>query len=138
MTNKTTKHHSSDFYDSYDYSTFWQGRDYEDCSDNIAVSRFLKQTTMHRSIVDVGGGLGRLVPQYAGIYDTAVLLDPSGVQLEKTKFRIGAKYPNVSFVKGIAEELPFADGSVDTIVCIRVTHHIPNFSKPIEEYKPVL
>jgi len=136
---ETADEKSAAFYDSYNYATFWDGRDYEHHSDAIALVSFLKQNkTNHNLIIDVGGGLGRLAPYYAPAFKEAVLLDPSVVQLERTKSEIGETYPNLSFVRGIAQNLPFPDASVDTIVCVRVSHHIPDFADAIKEYMRVL
>jgi ubiquinone/menaquinone biosynthesis C-methylase UbiE len=125
-------------YDVYDYSTFWHGRNYEDLSDKVAIDRLLKKTTMRNRIIDVGGGLGRLVPCYIHLYKEAVLIDPSSVQLARTEKEIGERYPNLSFLQGTAEHLPYADGTIDTIVCVRVSHHIPDIAVAFAEYHRVL
>jgi ubiquinone/menaquinone biosynthesis C-methylase UbiE len=125
-------------YDFYDYSTFWSGRNYEDASDKIAVTALLKKTVSRNSIVDVGAGLGRLVPCYAHLFRQVTLVDPSSIQLKRTETEIGQTYPNVSFLQGTAEHLPLADESVDAIVCVRVSHHIPDIAVPVAEYRRVL
>ncbi len=126
------------YYDFYDYDTFWTDRQYEHKSEVITISNFLKKITVRGAIADVGGGLGRLAPYYAPKYKEATLLDPSGVQLNRTKERIGSEYPNLKFVQGVAEQMPFKDNSLDTIICVRISHHIPNFSQPILEFKRTL
>ena len=127
------------FYDNYDYKEFWKGRDYESESDAVAVVDFLKKTkTDTTCIIDVGGGLGRLVPYYAKAFESAILLDPSIQQLEETKARIGMEYPNLSFIRGIAQNIPVANGSVDVVVCVRVSHHIPEIKEALAEYKRIL
>lgn len=125
-------------YDAYDYSTFWGGRDYENLSDRMAVTRLLRIVTPHDYIIDVGGGLGRLVPCYIDAYQHAALIDPSSVQLKKTQEYIGETYPNLSFIQGTAERLPLPDQSVDTILCVRVSHHIPHIAVAFAEYHRVL
>ena len=127
------------FYDNYDYKEFWKGRDYESQADAIAVVNFLnKAHTEGHCVIDVGGGLGRLVPHYAHLFKEAVLIDPSVMQLKETKERLGRRYPNVSFIRGIAQHIPMDDNSVDVVVCVRVSHHIPEIAKAIAEYKRVL
>ena len=136
---KTEIEKKAAFYDNYNYNEFWKGRDYESESDNIAVLNFLKKTkTNNNCIIDVGGGLGRLVPIYIDLFKEAILLDPSIMQLEETKKRIGDKYPNLSFIRGISENIPLNNKSVDVIVCVRVSHHIPKIENTFLEYNRIL
>lgn len=136
---ETPEEKNAAFYDNYDYNEFWNGREYESRADAIALVQFLKQAKVPgKCIIDVGGGLGRLVPHYVHLFETATLLDPSLMQLEATKERIGQQYPNLSFVRGIAEHIPVEDASIDSIVCVRVSHHIPEIRRAILEYKRAL
>ncbi len=128
-------------YDSYDYSTFWRGRDYEYHADIIALKKFLRKipaTAPHEYIIDVGAGLGRLVPYYAPHFAKAIFLDPSVMQLQRSQEALGKAYPHISFLQGTAQHIPLPDASADVIVCVRVSHHIPDFIKPIEEFARVL
>jgi ubiquinone/menaquinone biosynthesis C-methylase UbiE len=126
-------------YDTYDYSTFWKGRDYEHAADSMVLTGLLKKaTTEHKCIIDVGGGLGRLIPYYVDRYKKSIVLDPSTVQLKRIQAEVGDKYPTVEYAAGVAEALPFADDSADTILCVRVTHHIPDFTVPAQEFHRVL
>ena len=53
------------FYDTYDYASFWAGRDYEKQADALAVLRLLALIKGPRKkIIDVGVGIGRMVPLY--------------------------------------------------------------------------
>ncbi len=144
MQERTAESHRQEtpsLYDFYDYSTFWQGRDYESRADIIAFKKFLnkiRHTIPHDCIIDVGGGLGRLTPHYAPHFTRPFLVDPSSVQLERSQKTTADAYPHVSFLQGTAENLPFPDASTDVVVCVRVSHHIPDMTKPIEEFSRVL
>ncbi len=126
-------------YDTYDYSTFWKGRDYEHAADSMVLTELLKKASgKNDCIIDVGGGLGRLIPYYVDLYKKSIVLDPSTVQLKRIQEEVGDRYPTVEYVAGVAETLPFADSSADTILCVRVTHHIPDFAVPAKEFHRVL
>ncbi len=126
-------------YDSYDYSQFWTGRDYEHKADVMALLGLLRRAqNARRHIIDVGGGMGRLTRYYADLYSKATIVDPSSDQLKKAKENVGSAYNGISFVKGIGQQLPFADAYADCIVCMRVSHHIKNIEAVIDESRRVL
>lgn len=130
------------FYDSYDYAHFWTGREYEHRADVMALIRLLKQAHNERRVViDVGGGMGRMVKYYSPFYKKAIIVDPSLDQMEEGKKIFGGELPghaHVSFVKGIAQQLPFPSNYADLLICIRVSHHIENINAVIRESKRVL
>ncbi|MCL4400220.1 class I SAM-dependent methyltransferase [Patescibacteria group bacterium] len=127
------------FYDFYDYKTFWVKREYDHQADVIALKRFLKKVDGERQrIIDVGVGLGRLVPYYAPLYKEAVLLDSSTLQLKKTRHRLDEKYSNLTFVHGMAQDMSFPSNHADVILCVRVSHHIIDLFKFIRESFRVL
>src|SRR4051812_44227951 len=73
----------SDQYDdpNYNYLHYWDGRDYEDESERMALSRLLKGKHFKHA-TDIGGGYGRLcifLEQYA---DKVTLAEPSQQQLD--------------------------------------------------------
>ncbi len=127
------------FYDFYDYETFWVRREYEHQADVIALQALLKKMGgKKKRIIDVGVGLGRLTPCYASRCVEAVLLDSSSVQLRKTKHHLAGRYQNLSFVHGIAQDMPFSNEYADIIVCVRVSHHIVHLERFIKESMRVL
>jgi ubiquinone/menaquinone biosynthesis C-methylase UbiE len=125
-------------YDTYDYSVFWHGREYEHAGDSMALVSLLKKIPCRETIVDVGGGLGRLIPFYINLYKKAVILEPSTVQLQKIQDEMTDKYNHLSYIAGVAQTMPFEDNTIDTILCVRVTHHIPDFAVVIKEFHRVL
>ncbi len=127
------------FYDSYDYATFWRGRDYEHSADVIAVTSLLRRTSSARHrVIDIGGGMGRMTQYYADAYEEAIIMDSSLDQLEKAKSMYGERYPHILFKEGIAQQLPFPNEYADLLLCIRVSHYIKNIKAVIFESERVL
>ena len=119
-------------YDLYDYLSYWENRSYEDKSERIALERFLKKIPQKKSLVDIGGGFGRLCSLYVNRFEKCVILDPSEKNLDTGK-RIYSKYPNIEFIQGSLPSLPFDKDQFETALMIRVAHHlkelIPSFTE---------
>jgi hypothetical protein len=49
-------------YDTYDYPSYWEGRDYEHGSEEIAIKGFLNRIAKIKTALEIGAGYGRLVP----------------------------------------------------------------------------
>ncbi|MGH2407471.1 MAG: class I SAM-dependent methyltransferase [Candidatus Limnocylindrales bacterium] len=113
---------------------FWASRDYEDRCDRIAIRALLPPAG--ERLVEVGAGFGRLAGLYAG-YRSVVLFDASEQLLQAARERLGGD-PRVEFVLGDAYELPFADASFDTLVCVRVMHNFADPGAALREFARVL
>ena len=74
--------------------------------------------------VDVGAGAGALAFALAPLVRDVVGVDRVPELLELARERAAA-YPNVTFVEGDAEHLPFEDGSFDLAATLRTLHHVP-------------
>lgn len=113
---------------------FWPEREYEDAAERIALAKLLP---LHGEVlVDVGAGHGRLAGLYGG-YRRVVLLDPARSVLEKAATVWGSD-PRFVFARSSASPLPLARSSCDTIVTIRVLHHIPQLAPAFAEIHRVL
>lgn len=138
-TNKTkTTKKRADQYDegNYNYLHYWNGRDYEHASEEMAIRRLLKDKRFGTA-VDIGGGYGRLcilLEQYA---DKVTLAEPSQQQLDIAKDFL-KDYPEIDQKKMQADDLKFKDGSVDLVTMIRVMHHLPDPSTEFAELARVL
>jgi SAM-dependent methyltransferase len=113
---------------------FWPGRRYEDRCDRIALRAMLPPTGGR--MIEIGAGFGRLADEYTG-YDSVVLLDLSGAQIEAARERLRDD-PRYEVVEGDAFHLPFPDASFDAVVCIRVIHHFEDPRPAIREMARVL
>lgn len=79
------------------------------------------------SCLDVGSGRGFLAKQLAAAGCTSVV----GLDLEPPKdYSTSDGY---RFVKGLAENIPFGDGSFDTVTCCHVLEHVRDVDKAMDE-----
>lgn len=128
----------ADQYDdpSHNYLQYWQGRDYENASEVVALQRLLKNRRFHHA-VDIGGGYGRLCVLLAEYADKVTLAEPSRQQLDIAD-QFLKEYPAIERRQMQADKLAFKDGSVDLITMIRVMHHLPDPSQEFKEIHRVL
>lgn len=121
---------------SHNYRDYWRGRDYEDAAERLAIERLLKGRHF-KNAVDVGGGYGRLCILLERFADHVTLAEPSGQQLNLAADFL-KDYPEIERRLMQADDLKFADGSVDLLTMIRVMHHLPDPAKALAEIARVL
>lgn len=95
----------------------------------------IKKGTPHVLAVDVGCGTGQSSRLLAPYFTHVVGIDISECQLEEARGVPG--YPNVTYSKGTAEELPFPDASVDLLTAASAAHWFDQ-SKFLAEAQRVL
>jgi SAM-dependent methyltransferase len=113
---------------------FWPSRRYEDACDRIALRAFLPTTGTR--LLEVGAGFGRLASEYHAFREV-VLLDPSDAMIGSAREKLAAD-PRFTCMSGVAQHLPFPDGSFDAVVCVRVVHHFADPRPAIAEFARVL
>jgi len=124
-------------YEGSGYKTdFWveQGREYEDATERIALRRLIPPTG--KRIAEIGAGFGRLADLYLG-YDQIILFDYSRTLLQDAVKQWGHD-PRFVFVAGNIYELPLAAATVDTLVMVRVMHHLANVPTALQQIQRVL
>lgn len=124
-------------YDSYDYPRYWLGREYEDLAERIALKKFFAAIPKKGTLIDIGGGFGRLANLYAKNFKKCLLLDSSEKLLKIAKTRL-KRFKNIEFKKGKAQKLPVGNEKFDVALLIRVSHHLPRLEKAIKEIHRVL
>lgn len=132
------KREHTDHYDdpNQNYVKYWQGRDYENAAEEMAIKRLLAGQHFKLAL-DVGGGYGRLAILLEDYADKVVLTDPSQRQLDLGKdLRAGHKRIEPKVMQ--ADDLKFKDGEVDLLTMIRVMHHLPDPSAEFAEISRVL
>ncbi len=110
-------------YEGSQYRTeFWenQNRQYEDLVERIALEHMLPPTG--NRLIEVGAGFGRLVTMYDG-YEQIILTDYARTQLEEAQRYLGQD-DRFTFVVANVYDLPFVDHLFDTLVMIRLMHHL--------------
>ena len=125
-----------DYEDSSYRTDFWegQGREYEDLAERIALRQLLPPTG--RRLMDVGAGFGRLSDFYVG-YDQVVLLDYSRSLLRQAQERLGRDGRFV-YVAANFYALPFTEDCFDTVMMVRVMHHVEDVPALLSEMAQVL
>ncbi len=138
MTKTTKTHKKADQYNDpkHNYRDYWQGRDYENASEEIAIRRFLKGKHF-KSAVDIGGGYGRLCVLLQNFADKVTLAEPSKQQLDIAEDFL-KDHPKIDRQLMQADDLRFKDESLDLITMIRVMHHLPDPSLEFSEIARVL
>jgi len=124
-------------YEGSGYRTdFWvgQGREYEDAVERAALGQLLP--ARGRRIAEIGAGFGRLADLYQG-YEQIVLFDYSRTLLQEAAQRWGRDARFV-FVAGNVYDLPLADGVLDSLVMVRVMHHLANVPQALAQLRRVL
>lgn len=115
---------------------FWQGqgRDYEDATERLALTRLLPP--QGGRIAEIGAGFGRLADLYLG-YDQIVLFDYSRTLLADAVAQRGGDARFV-FVAGNLYDLPLASGVLDTLVMVRVMHHLAHVQAALGQLQRTL
>ena len=116
---------------THNYLHYWEGRDYENAAEVVAIKRFLKGKHFKHA-VDIGGGYGRLSVLLSEYSDKVTLAEPSQQQLDIGKEFL-KDYPQIDRQLMQADNLKFTDKSVDLIMMIRVMHHLPDPSAEFSE-----
>lgn len=120
----------------HNYLHYWEGRDYENAAEVVAIKRFLKGKRFKHA-VDIGGGYGRLCVLLSEYADKVTLAEPSSQQLEIAKEFL-KDYPQIDRQIMQADDLKFKDNSVDLIMMIRVMHHVPDPAVSFKEISRAL
>jgi demethylmenaquinone methyltransferase/2-methoxy-6-polyprenyl-1,4-benzoquinol methylase len=84
-------------------------------------------------LLDVGGGTGRVAQGLIGRADQIVVADASRKMLSQTR-----KKPGLQAVMCLAENLPFASGSVPRVISVDAYHHLADQKQSLEELLRVL
>jgi ubiquinone/menaquinone biosynthesis C-methylase UbiE len=123
-------------YEGSKYSTeFWTGaREYEDRAERIAIRAMLPPRGGR--LIDIGAGAGRLGDLYLG-YDEVILMDYARSTIVEARDRWGHD-PRFKFVAADLYTLPFADAAFDSIVMIRVIHHIVDVPRALGNIRAAL
>lgn len=114
-------------YDTYDYPSYWEGREYEHGSEVFALKSLLSRVPKIKTVADIGAGYGRLTPYYIYRAKRVILTDPSIKLLEVARHKFGVNR-KVRFIHSKVENLPgkIRKNSLDLAIMIRVLHHIPD------------
>jgi ubiquinone/menaquinone biosynthesis C-methylase UbiE len=129
VTDNPSKKKVADQYDrGYDYTEYWNNRDYEDAAERVAIRRLLAGHH-YSNAADIGGGFGRLCILLSDFADHVTLAEPSLTQLEAAEKVLAGT--DIDKVQTQADALAFTDGELDLVTMVRVMHHL---SEPSTEF----
>jgi ubiquinone/menaquinone biosynthesis C-methylase UbiE len=98
----------------------------------------LAQTQPHHKVLDVACGPGFLTMTFAEHCAEAVGFDATDKFLALAQMEAAQRgLRNLTFQKGDAGQLPFADGTFDIVVCRAAFHHMPYPERTLAEMKRV-
>lgn len=125
-----------DYEDSQYRANFWvnQGRGYEDATERIALQRLIPP--YGGRIAEIGAGFGRLASLYSG-YEQVILFDYSRTLLQDAARDWGHDRRFV-FVAGNIYALPLASHVLDTLVMVRVMHHLADVESALRQLRRTL
>ena len=121
-------------YDDIDYREFWTGWQQAklDQAEHTIVRKLLP-TSGHR-LIDIGCGYGRLSDCYLDRFRQVVLYDGSLSLLQRAREKIDDR---AIYVAGDLYHLPFRAGAFDSLLMVRVFHHVSDAHACMSELKRV-
>ena len=122
---------------SFNYKNYWQLRQYEHLAEELALNKLFQLIPQKNSLVDIGGGFGRLTPFYAPLFQKALLVDTSSKVLKEAK-KLEKNFKNFKTKKGKVDQLPLANSSFETALMIRTAHHLASLDKALQETSRIL
>jgi len=112
-------------YDTYDYPSYWDNREYEHKAEYYAIKTLLDKIPHIKTIIEIGAGYGRLFSSFSYRAKKIILSDPSAssLSLARKKIRNNKK---AAFIQSSLENLPnqLRGGTSDLVIMVRVIHHI--------------
>lgn len=85
-------------------------------------------------LLDAGCAWGYATRQFASRSESAAGIDPEATGIAIAQER----YPEIEFVQGVLEELPFEDSSFDVITCCDTLEHVEDERRSLNELWRVL
>jgi ubiquinone/menaquinone biosynthesis C-methylase UbiE len=84
-------------------------------------------------VLDVGAGTGNYSYELAQAGYQVDALEPSEVMQSQ-----GKNHPNLNWVRGFAEAIPFPEHTFDGVTCVLAAHHFKDLKQSLTEMKRVL
>ncbi len=130
MINKTVRPDYND--KEYDYTKYWEGRDYENASEITALAKLLP--SKGNRILDAGGGFGRLIPAYKDKFKEIVIFDQSSKILAQAQSQAKSQNVGIKTQEGDVYKLSqYGLGKFDCVIMVRVAHHLDDLGKALHE-----
>lgn len=126
-------------YNLIDYSSYWQNREYEREAEKIALEKLFSRIPgkEQKTILEIGGGFGRLAAIYAPFFKDVIFLEPSEKLLKEAQANLAAQ-KNLTFLAGKGEAIPQKNKSTDAALMVRVSHHFQDLNPVLKEINRIL
>ncbi|MCX6706085.1 MAG: class I SAM-dependent methyltransferase [Candidatus Woesebacteria bacterium] len=120
-------------YDTYDYPSYWDKREYEHKAEYYAIKTLLNKIPHIKTIIEIGAGYGRLFSSFSYRAKKIILSDPSASSLSLARKKIRNnkqvccwRNKKAIFVQSSLENLPnqIKSETSDLVIMVRVLHHI--------------
>jgi len=89
-------------------------------------------------VLDVGCGGGLLAERFSRTGAQVTGMDPSGPSLEAARAHAREQGLEIDYRQGVAEELPFPDGTFDLVYCCDTLEHVTSTDRAVGEAVRVL
>ncbi len=125
---------------NYDYTKYWDGRDYENASEFVALERLLPNNyDENKKVIDVGGGFGRLLPIFKKRFGVIYIFDYSKKLLETAEENAEKLGIKITTTNGDVNEISsLVDAKFDFVTMIRVSHHLDNLERIFLQIRDIL
>jgi ubiquinone/menaquinone biosynthesis C-methylase UbiE len=90
------------------------------------------------SVLEIGGGTGANLPHYDGKVESLVVTEPEPAMLRRLQQKAREQAPLAKVLRAPAEDLPFEDGSFDTVVSTLVLCGVDDQARSLSEIRRVL
>lgn len=126
---------------TYDYTTYWEGRDYEHSSEFLVLEKIFNslQVESGKSVIDVGCGFGRLLPLLKKMFTDITLFDYSKKLLEAASERAKIENIQVQTLCGDVYKISeITQKKYDFVVMNRVSHHIQDLQTVFKQINKII
>jgi len=125
---------------NYDYTKYWDGREYENESEFIALKKLLPHDFDNsKSVIDIGGGFGRLLPIFKERFGKITIFDYSSKLLGIANERAGSLGIAIRTINGDVNNIfNIVDEKYDCVTMVRVSHHLEDLEKVFIQIRNIL
>jgi len=125
---------------NYDYTKYWEGREYENESEFMALRKFLPKNKLENSgVIDIGGGFGRLIPVFKDRFEDITIFDFSLKLLEVAEKNAEEMGLKIKTMKGDINDIRnILNQRYDAVTMIRVSHHLNNIEEVLRNITEIL
>jgi ubiquinone/menaquinone biosynthesis C-methylase UbiE len=116
------------------YDSFMKGSEREGLTD---LRRGLVEQAAGR-VLEIGGGTGLNLPHYGPRVSTLTVTEPEPPMLKRLERKVEAERPAATVLRAPAEDLPFEDGTFDSVVSTLVLCGVDDQPRAVREIRRVL